>query len=731
MTKRIALCGWLILAAGGASAAAVSLESATTCSFSIRTGEYRVDYAPLADMEMMGWVRITRGEGKDGIATKLAYGQHLDVSDAGAGEGAIYNWTDKRKDCDMFRSLACQETPDAVTVRIATERQWAKFDSVIVAPKATPGLIHWTVTATAKQDKAFSGKSKPDCVFLAKGRPTEWGENPQEMIRYSVMRGPCAPHVFFRDPRTKSFVYYFEDLTSLNDLYRLTKSEVPYDYPENGNPGSVRMGKAEMYFQMSSPDGNSVKPLKPFEPKTEKFSEFGYERPQGVRVPAGKKLVLADTYLYLKPAEKTDNATVCRNFVEMLADIYPAIKKPDVIATDWAGRIVPQLVKDVMRPENSATLGGKHILPRAYVGYEHQDYQLWTILQLLHPLELYVKQHPGQKDAVTLRNRLSDCLPAYLDKEWGGFHNNPAPIQQDMFFTVVYIFSQTVMMSDLARLGNENAKTMLTGFRDRLLKMGKAYDYVMADIWLRDFSKQKTYYQADSTCCYLYTMMALYDLSGGKDTECLEAAKAAARKLGERCMDLMWEANMTAAGVVGCEQLFKATGDPQYRDLAYIPLANVLANAWLWECDFGIGEKTTNFWAFSGCPAAPCSAEFENSRVRFHFKDWAAMTAGVVAPNVTSMVNDAWRRGPTQSRFTLPPLVIEAGAKDILPAEGKSQTNCGEIRHDQMIPLEDYRVGWGTDVEWWQNNAKPGVVGQEIYGAGGPIWYAVWQDELK
>ena len=29
---------------------------------------------------------------------------------------------------------------------------------------------------------------------------------------------------------------------------------------------------------------------------------------------------------------------------------------------------------------------------------------------------------------------------------------------------------------------------MITGFRDTLLKMGKAYDYVMADIWLRDFS---------------------------------------------------------------------------------------------------------------------------------------------------------------------------------------------------------------------------------------------------
>lgn len=721
----------LLAASSSGAPATVSLTSGTTCSFELRTGDYRVTYAPLADKEKKGWVRITRGDGKDGIATKLAYGQNLDVSDAGAGEGAIYDWKDKRKDSDMFRSLACEETNDAITVRIATERQWATFSSVITAPKAMPGLIHWTVTATAKQDKAFSGKSKPDCVFLANGRPTEWGENPQEVVLYSAMRGPTLPHIFFRDPRTNSFVFYFEDLTSLNDLYRLTNCEVPYDYPENGNPGSVRMGKAESWFQMSSPDGTNVQPMKPFEGKKSRHSEFGYERPQAYRVPAGKKIVLADTYLYLKPAGKTDNATVCRNFVEMLADIYPSIQKPPTITTDWAGRVVPQLVRDIMRPENSGKLAGKHILPRAYVGYEHEDNQLWTILQLLHPLELYIKQHPNQKDAATLRNRLNDALPLYFDKEWGGFHNNPAPIQQDVYFTVVYIFSQTVMIADLARLGNENAKTMLTGFRDRLLKMGKAYDYVMADIWLRDFSKQKTYYQADSTCCYIYTMMALYDLSGGKDTECLEAAKAAAHKLSERCMDLMWEANMTAAGIAGCEQLYKATGDTQYRDLAYIPLAGVLSQAWLWECDFGIGEKTTNFWAFSGCPAAPCSAEFENSRTRFHLKDYAAMTAGAATHNVTAMINDAWRRGPTQSRFTLPPLIIEAGAKNILPAEGKLQTNCGEIRYDQMIPLEDFRVGWGTDVEWWQNNAKPGVVGQEIYGAGGPIWYAVWQDELK
>ncbi len=53
------------------------------------------------------------------------------------------------------------------------------------------------------------------------------------------------------------------------------------------------------------------------------------------------------------------------------------------------------------------------------------------------------------------------------------------------------------------------------------------------------------------------------------------------------------------------------------------------------------------------------------------------------------------------------------------------------LRYDQMIPLEDVSPGWGTDLEWFQNSSKLGVVGREICGAGGPIWYALWQDEIE
>jgi hypothetical protein len=656
----------------------------------------------------------------------------LDVTDSGGSmEESIYGWKDIRKDSGMRVAVTSQETPEMIEITIKTERQWAKFDSRIYAYKKYPGLVRWKVTATAKEDRAFSGKGSPDCFFYAQGRPTQWNENPQEVVRYSVQRGPGSGILYFRSLSMNSYVFYFEDFSSLNDLYRLTKSENPYDYPAMGNPGAVRMGKAESWFQMSSPDGNNIQPLKPYQEKVEKYSEFGYERPQGYRIPKGTSLNLSDTYMYLKPVVKHDNVTVCKNFVEMLGDVYQFIYKPPMIKTDWAGEIVPQMVKDIMRPENTSIVQGKYKIPRAYVGYEHEDNQLWTVANLLHPLELYVKKYPNQKDAMELRNRLNDSLPLFFDKQWGGFHNNLAPLNLDMYFTVVYIFSPAVMIADLARLGNENAKMMLTGFRDRLLQMGKAYNYEMADIWLRDFSKQRTYYQSDAMCCYMYVMMTLYDLSGGKDKECLEAAKAAAERLRLRNMDLMWEANMTASGVVACEQLYKATGEEKYRELAYIPLANVLRECWLWESDYGVGEHTVTFWSVSGCPGAPTTAEFEAHRMRYHFKDYQQMASSYLTPNVNAMLIDSWKRGPTQSRFSLPPILAKTGAKGFMAKEGKTQTNCGEIRYDQMVPFEDVRATWGTDLEWWQNNTKLGAVGQEIYGAGGPIWYAVWQDEIN
>jgi hypothetical protein len=709
---------------------AVEFTSKTEHSFELRSGEYRISYDVQKDRD--GWILVSRA-GCDGvIGTKLAQGQSLDVTAARAGEGDIYQWeAGVRKDSCVFRSLECRQDENKVEIEIRSERQWAAFVSRLIAYRHHPGLLHWTVTATALQDKAFSGEATRDAQFVTGPITNDWQRHTtHEVVRYAVQRGPGSPVVYFQDLPMKSLVFYFEDLTALNDLYRSTGCEVPFDYPVPGNPGKVGMGEAASWFQPAATPDGLRNPPKPFEAKVEAFSDFGYRRPDGFRIKKGASLVLGDTYLYLRPADKTNNASICRSYVEMMADVYGYILKPGQVQTDWRRKVVPQLARDVMRPENTTKYQDKYLLPKAYVGYEHDDMQLWTLLNLLHPLELYTKKFPEQKDARELRDRLSAALPLFWDKNLKWFGNNMAPCNPDMFMTSVYIFIPAHMLADLAMEGHQTAREMFLDARERYLAMGKACDYAFADVWLRDFSKQTVLYQFDATGEYIYLMMAYYNLSGGKDAEALVSAKAAAGKLEQRCMDLGWQVNMTAAGAVGCELLAKATGEQHYHEVAFIPLANTLLQAWLWEGDYGTGEHTTTFWAFCGCPGAPCSAEFEAHRTRLAFRQYLDVARKTVSPSIAGMLEDGWKRGMTQSRYSLPPLLAKAGAKSAMAAEGKRQTNCGEIRHDEMIPVEDVRAGWTTDLEWWQNNAKMGVVGQEIYGAGGPIWYALWQDDL-
>ena len=164
----------------------VKLIKSDDKSFEFQTGDYVVKYAPFKDPGKVGWIVFKRkGIDKPAIATKLANGQHLNVTDAATG--TVYRWKQSRKDRDMFRSLACRETPKSVEVVIESQRRWAEFSSKIWAYKKYPGLIRWTVTATAKADKAFDGPSEPDCHFMVGNRP-----GTHQAVRYMVQRGPAA-----------------------------------------------------------------------------------------------------------------------------------------------------------------------------------------------------------------------------------------------------------------------------------------------------------------------------------------------------------------------------------------------------------------------------------------------------------------------------------------------------------------------------------------------------------
>lgn len=234
------------------SLADVCLLKNDSNSFSLKMGEYKVEFAP--SKHGKGWIEISRtGIAGPAIATKLANGQHLDMTDFTGGESSIYQWKDARKDARIFQTLECRDSNDLIQIIFNSERQWAKFVGTLTAYKKHPGLLHWNVTAIAKEEKAFSGAVEPDCHFMTQNQVSGWDTTvTHQVARYMVQRGPASGIVYFRDVPMNSFVFYFEDFSKLNDLYSLTKCDNPYDYPVSGNPGAVKMGKAESDFQLAS-----------------------------------------------------------------------------------------------------------------------------------------------------------------------------------------------------------------------------------------------------------------------------------------------------------------------------------------------------------------------------------------------------------------------------------------------------------------------------------------------
>jgi hypothetical protein len=710
-------------------AAQVKLIESTDKSVVLETGEYLLEYAPHEGDGKKAWVTITNKNNPEAaIGTKLANGYFLDVTDV--GQNLAYKWDPPRKDYVTFRGLSYAETSEQITITLNCQRRWADLTGTIIAYKQHPGLIHWTVKAHAKADKAFNVAPEPECHFMVKGKDSKWNTSAHNSVRYMVQRGPASGIVYFRDVPMKSDVFYFQDYSSLNDLYRLTGFANPFEYPAEGSPGAVRMGKAESDFQMASSDGVNVSPPEPFDHTARPYRKFGYHRPKGFRVPKGTELAMVDTYLYLRPSGEKDNVLICRNFVESLGAVYKYIYKPPMVETDWAGQAVPQMCRDIMRSGNSSYHNG-YFYPRAYVNYEHKDKQLWTVGNLLLPLIDYVKKYPQEKDAVELKERLEKTLPTFYDKKLNLISNGLPPLNPAGYNHHVWGIEAVTQVTEIARAGNKDAQKMIKGFRKNFLKLGKDLNYVFVENARFSDSDVKGHYLFDMGSSFAMTMLTLYELSGGSDTECLEAAKATVMTLEDRCMDLTWEMNFTARFAYVCQWLYEITGEKKHRELGWIPLANSLRWAWLWECDYGVGEHTTTFWGVSGTPSNPNSCEYESSVARRMIKEYVKLAGDYLSDDITLMLNDYWKRGMTQSRFAMPPYLVQAGAEKYVAKEGHTETNCGQVRYDQMLPLEDVNVGWGTDLTWFDNNGKSGVVGQEIYGAGGPIWYALWQDELE
>jgi hypothetical protein len=89
-------------------------------------------------------------------------------------------------------------------------------------------------------------------------------------------------------------------------------------------------------------------------------------------------------------------------------------------------------------------------------------------------------------------------------------------------------------------------------------------------------------------------MLQAYELSHEK-RYLAEAEKAASRLKGSG-LHLLYQTNNTLLSGVVLARLWRVTGKKKYRDLSIVCVANMIARAWMWECDYGFAKHYTTSW---------------------------------------------------------------------------------------------------------------------------------------
>jgi hypothetical protein len=205
--------------------------------------------------------------------------------------------------------------------------------------------------------------------------------------------------------------------------------------------------------------------------------------------------------------------------------------------------------------------------------------------------------------------------------------------------------------------------------------------------------------QKDVPGIYAHVMLQAWDMTG--EQQYLDEASRAGRAIANRGFDIYYQANITAFGAYATFRLWKITGKKRFLDACYLCLANMFANMWLWDCDYGYGRDYKTFLSAVPVKDAPYIASYEEQEVCATFA--TLLTESIdddLLPSVTLLLSEYVRRLADRAWFSYPVNV----PPEILPDRPKT----GELSRELWIPLEDMQDGW----------EKSGAVGQEVYGAG-------------
>jgi hypothetical protein len=471
-------------------------------------------------------------------------------------------------------------------------------------------------------------------------------------------------------------LFYFQNLTALNDYFLATGTKpdgvVGGQWPELG------------YQPPTSPDAK--------EPPTEPLK-------------AGEEIVLSDAFLSYRAEVPQDPRHEARLFLDLLADIYVRLERPETEYHDWP-KLAEATLRDLDRSPKATIshYGDRYIHP--YTDSEYPD----SMVQLtgLTPLREFAEWKQGKGKGFELADALWKGFHRFYDKNLQTIRRYLPNVGDDKNANEVdswYLYHPLTNLGRLSKEGNEEAKELFFGSLDYAIRVAQHFDYnwpVQFDVRtlevLTGEREEGQPGQSDAGGIYAYVMIQAWEMTGEK--RYLDEAKNAIAATKDRRFELAYQLNLTAWGVNACIHLWRITGGEFYRDQSYVFLANFFHNCVMWESQLGFAGGYPVFMGVTCLHDAPYMAIYECFESFAAFHEYLYQGQEDLPDSVRLLVTEYLKYTLTRAWYFYP---------GHLPKESlATEIRNSHIDRNLAFPLEDL----------YADGQPAGQVGQEIYGCG-------------
>lgn len=441
--------------------------------------------------------------------------------------------------------------------------------------------------------------------------------------------------------------------------------------------------------------------------------ELGLALPATTNKPlkAGENIILSDAIVAFKIIETT-KSDLATDYLDMLAEVYIHIPKPETHYKHWPGILEKGLTDLIENPGCWSMVGGNSYL-NAYVSDYDTPPEIMVQIAVLLPLVDY-SEWSGKW--LKVMDTIKKGLPAFYSTKlktlvrWHpaaadklkGEEEQKLPMVMDSW----YLHHPLLNLSRLAIKGDKEAEKLFLDSLGFAIKVAHQFKYEWPVFYKMDTleiikaeTKPGEGGEQDVAGLYAHVMLQAYELTN--DGKYLKEAEKAAKKLEKVGYKVMYQANNTAFGAGALLRLYKITGNKLYLNLSYRCLASIFQNVQLWDCNYGFGKHIPTFFALFPLSDAPYTAAYEEQEVFCALHDYLEHAQNVdILPAVRLLCCEFIRYLVERAPYYYPPFLPDEMISD--------EVKTGEVNRNLWIALEDIHDG----IE------QSGAVGQEVYGAG-------------